>query len=162
MLTPAAAARRVWRLVAVFVLALAVVGMHSMGAGHHGATAAAGSGSHQMLASSTIDGLAGSPMEGSGSHHNFAVPETTATTALKSVVVATCLRCLSPGGDALAAMCLAVVSDLLALALLLALRHLLRERRALALPSWAQAVEAVRSPLRRMALTPFEVCVLRT
>lgn len=46
MLASVAMARRGWQLVAVFVLALAVVGMHSLGAGHHGATTTVGHGSH--------------------------------------------------------------------------------------------------------------------
>ncbi|WP_156969830.1 hypothetical protein [Knoellia subterranea] len=164
MLTSVAAARRGWRLVAVFVLVLAVVGMHSMGAGHHGAAGSAGSESHQMLAAGTIGAPTASPTTGSGSHHSVADPDgATVTKALNSeVITATCFGCLAPGGDALAAMCLAVVSSLLALALLVALRHLLRGRVALMLLSWSHAGVAVRSPLRRMALSPIEVCVLRT
>lgn len=163
MLASVAAAPRGWRLVAVFMLALAVVGMHSMGAGHHGAGESASHSNHQMAAGTTVGTHPTSPATGPGSNHSVADPEAApAFTVLKSVVVAACHGCLALGGDAMGAMCLAVVSSLLALALLLALRHLLRSRVALTLPSWSRAAVPRRSPLRRMALSPIEVCVLRT
>ena len=55
MLASVAMARRGWQLVAVFVLALAVVGMHSLGAGHHGATTPVGHGSHQAAAGAAVE-----------------------------------------------------------------------------------------------------------
>lgn len=163
MLTSMAAAPRGWRLVAVFVLVLAVVGMHSMGAGHHGSAAPAGHGSPQLSAGATIEANTLPIATGSGSHHSVADPEAVIpSTVLKNEAVATCLECATTGGGAMAAMCLAVVSSLLAMALLLALRHLLRGRAALMLPPWSRALVAMRSPSRRMALSPIEVCVLRT
>lgn len=150
------AARHGWRLAAVFVLMLAVVGMHSLGAGHHGAALAAHHETAQLTSASTI-------ATGTGSHHKVADSETVmASTVAAHQAVATCLECAATGGGAMAAMCLAVVSSLLALALLLALQHLLRRRVALILRPFSRAPIAMRSPLRRMALSPIEVCVLRT
>lgn len=164
MLAPVAAAPRGWRLAAVFVLALAVVGMHSMGSGHHGATAPADHGSHQLAAGVAVGAHGHQPTAGSGSHHDAADPGAViaSETVVKSEAVVPCLECLALGEDALGAMCLAVLSSLLALALLLTLRHLSRGRAALMRPLWSRVVVALRSPLRRMALSPIEVCVLRT
>jgi len=157
-------ARRGWQLVAVFVLALAVVGMHSLGAGHHGATTPVGHGSHQAAPEAAVGAHDHLLATSSGMDHHAAVDAAAPTIsheALKSGVMATCIGCLS-SGDAMGAMCLAVVSSLLALALMLSLRYLLRGRPALTLPPWVRAALTPRSPLRRMALSPIEVCVLRT
>ncbi|KGN29758.1 hypothetical protein N802_11445 [Knoellia sinensis KCTC 19936] len=161
MVHPVATVQRGWRLLVVFVLAVAVVGMHSMGAGHHGSGEAASH--HQVAAGATHGVHPAPPAAGSASHHAMADPETAPSLlALTSVVVAACHGCLDPGFDAMGAMCLAVVSSLLALALLLALRHRRRSRAALILPWWSRATVAAQPPLRRMALSPIEVCVLRT
>lgn len=163
MLASLALARRGWQLVAVFVLALAVVGMHSLGAGHHGATAPVGHGSHQAAAGATVGVHDHLLATGSGSDHHAAADAaapTVAHEAMTSGDMATCVGCLADG-EAMGAMCLAVVSSLLALALLLSLRHLLRGRPALTLPAWVRAAVTPCSPLRRMALSPIEVCVLR-
>lgn len=161
MVHPVATLQRGWRLLVVFVLVVAVVGMHSMGAGHHGSGEAASH--HQVAAGATNGAQQALSAAGTASHHTMADPETTPSLlALTSVVVAACHGCLDPGDAAMGAMCLAVVSSLLALALLLALRHRLRSRAALILRSWSRATRATQSPLRRMALSPIEVCVLRT
>lgn len=158
------AAGRGWRLVAVFVLSLAVVGMHSLGVGHHGATTTAGHGSHQSAAASAADAQDHLLATSSGTHHVTAGSGavTVSDDAMKSGVTATCIGCVASGGHALGAMCLAVVSSLLSLALLLSLRHLLRRRLALTLAPWLRSAVTPRSPLRRMGVSPIEVCVLRT
>lgn len=163
MLASVALARRGWQLVAVFVLALAVVGMHSLGAGHHGATTPVGHGSHHAAAGAAVEAHDHPLATSSGMDHHAtdAAAPTVAQEAMTSSVMATCIGC-SASGDAMGAMCLAVVSSLLALALLLFLRHLLRGRPALTLPAWVPSAMTPRSPLRRMALSPIEVCVLRT
>lgn len=163
MLASVAMARRGWQLVAVFVLALAVVGMHSLGAGHHGTTTPVGHGSHQAAAGATGEAQDHLLATSSGMDHPAAdaAAPTGPHEAMTSGVMATCIGCLADG-NAMGAMCLAVVSSLLALALLLFLRHLLSGRPALTLPAWVRTAVMPRSPLRRMALTPIEVCVLRT
>lgn len=135
-----------WRLMAVFVLGLAVVLMHSLGAGHHG-TATTAHGTH---AANGTPGAAAEPQH------------TPVAGMATSHVSATCLDCLSPGEHALGAMCLAVVSSLVSMTILLALWHLLRRSIPLSLPAWSRVVLVWRPPLRRMALSPIEVCVLRT
>lgn len=163
MLASVAMARRGWQLVAVFVLAVAVVGMHSLGAGHHGATTPVGHGSHQAAAGAMGEAQDHLLATSSGMDHHAAeaAAPTVAHEAMTTGVLATCIGCMA-GGDAMGAMCLAVVSSLLALALLLSLRRLLRGRPALTLPLWVRTAVTPRSPLRRMALSPIEVCVLRT
>lgn len=154
---------RGWRLVAVFVLAIAVVGMHSMGTGHHGAGEAGSHATHHQVAGQTAVTAHPASLAGPGSHHASAGPEGISDlTGLTSVAVAACHGCMALGGDAMGAMCLAVVSGLLALALLLALRHRLRARTSLTLPSWSRPTVTSAPLLRRMALSPIEVCVLRT
>lgn len=163
MLASVAAVPRGWRLLAVFVVALAVVGMHSMGAGHHGAGESGSHTTHPLAVGLSGESHPASLVAGPGSHHSLAGPEASAAfTVLPSVAIAACHGCLAPGDDGMGAMCLAVVSGLLALALLLALRHLLRSRACLTLPKWLSAAVSMRPPLRRMALSPIEVCVLRT
>ena len=162
MLASVAMARRGWQLVAVFVLALAAVGMHCLGAGRHGATTTVGHGSH-LTAGAEVEADDHLPATSSGMDHHAAdvAAPTVAQEAMQTGVMATCVGCLA-GEGAMGAMCLAVVSSLLALALLLSLRHLLRGRPALTLPAWARTAVTPRSPLRRIALSPIEVCVLRT
>ena len=71
MLASVAMARRGWQLVAVFVLALAVVGMHSLGAGHHGATTTVGHGSH-LTAGAEVEADDHLPATSSGMDHHAA------------------------------------------------------------------------------------------
>jgi len=161
--TRAMAVRRGWLVLAVLVLAVSVVGMHSLGAGHHGSTNV-GHGSHEMAAGDAGQAR-GHVVPGSSAIDHHAADEgatSSSQDARSSSVVTTCLGCSAPGEGAWGAMCLAVVSSLLALALLLALGQLLRVRGALAMPPRWRATLVPRPPTWRTALLPVEVCVLRT
>jgi len=157
------AARRGWWLVTVFVLTVAVVGMHSMGAGHHGATAPPSQGGH-ALASATSEAHGYQQASVTPTEHGFAMPagQRGPGQIAQSQVSAACLGCAGEGGVGLGVMCLAVVSSLLAMALLASLRRLHRGRIARTLSGWSHVMVAPRPPGRRMALSPIEVCVLRT
>lgn len=180
MKAPAALVKRAGRLLSVFLLALAVIGMHSMGAGHHGSASPFSHGSHQLTA----------PMTGSGhdhpAHDHQAVkspglhadaaavgPRALAVAASRleadprpeagpsTEVAATCATCSTVGAETLGTMCLAVLSALLAWVLLRALQRRVRETPALT-PALRPGIVVSRSPPRRTALSPIEVCVLRT
>jgi hypothetical protein len=155
------AARRGWWLMAVFVLAVAVVGMHSLGAGHHGATAPSDHGEHQVV---SVGAHAYQQANMAPSEQGFADPtgQSRPGHVAPSQAAAACIGCESEGGLALGAMCLAVVASLLAMALLASLRRLHGGRLALMLLEWAHVMVKPRPPDRRMALSPIEVCVLRT
>ena len=99
MLASVAMARRGWQLVAVFVLALAVVGMHSLGAGHHGATTTVGHGSH-LTAGAEVEADDHLPATSSGMDHHAAdvAAPTVAQEAMQTGVMATCVGCLAGEG----------------------------------------------------------------
>lgn len=150
-----AEARRAWRLIAVFALALAVIGMHSMGAGHHGTASPLSHGTPHVAAGSTDGSHDQHAMTGRDSRHE-------AADVRAAGAVATCHGCSTLGQDDLGALCLAVLSTLLGWVLLRALRHASRERVVLTIPRDLQVARVRRAPLRRMTMSPIEVCVLRT
>lgn len=129
-------ARRACTLLRVLLVAVAVVAMHSLGAGHG-------------------PPMAGHPAAG-GSH-----------VAAPSHPTGDCTPgCLTPDesgtGHLMGAMCLAVLSSLLALVLLTA-----RRSRASRVPTDAsrtsrRVIAPSRAPPRRLALDLSQVCVLRT
>lgn len=161
MVGAANVALRGWRLVSVFVLAVAVLGMHSMGAGHHAMASTTSPATHHVAAGAPPEGHDHLATAGNGHQHapvtaGFSIPSDHAE------AVVSCQTCSSLGAGSLGVMCLAVLSTLLGWVLLRALRQRVHGR-AVPIPAFrAPLVVAVRSPLRRMALSPIEVCVLRT
>lgn len=164
MVAPAEVARRGWRLVSVFVLVLAVMGMHSMGAGHHGVASPTSHSAHQAAAGIPLGANDHRTMPVSGSHHDPAAADAASSSdiSVHADSVAPCLACSTLSAGSLGAMCLAVMSTLLGWVLLRALRQIVRGRAALTISLWSRLGLPLRSPLRRMALSPIEVCVLRT
>ena len=157
------AARRGWWPVVVFVLAVAVVGMHSMGGGHHGATAGTDHGPRQLASVHGVTHLH-QQLSTASSEQGVTDPagQVRPGQIAQSQAAAACIGCESEGALALAAVCLAVVSTLLAMALLASMRRLHRGRIALTLLEWSRVMVTPRPPDRRMAVSPIEVCVLRT
>jgi hypothetical protein len=138
--------RRARTLLGVLLVALAVVAMHSLGAGH-GPPAA----THQAV------GMLG------GVHHADPAQQFSAPIQPAGDCTPGCLTADETGaGHATGAMCLAVLSSLVTL-LLLAVRRS-RASRASADATWTslQVIAPSRAPPRRLALDLSQVCVLRT
>lgn len=170
------AARGRWHPLALFVLALAVVGMHSLGMGHDMG--------HTPRHGQVMEMVPMAPVHaahGSAAHTGTVTPSTDHATHGTHAAHGTRAAGIqapasTPGNQpqvdaptpqdvmgSMAAMCLAVVSKLLALALL-ALCALLLRRTSL-LPragNRADGLRVARLALRRLSLTPVEICVLRT
>lgn len=182
MTTPAELARRAFRVLALLVLALAVVAMHSLGAGHaHLAPA-----QHGAAPSGHAAGLT----TAAKSHHGddpaalAAAPTMSAPTmsapTMAMVAAAPDARvdcgddCRpaadskgassagSMAGHLMGAMCLAVLSALLVLLLLVALRAQGGRYRITASHHWWHTVTTPRGPPRQLAMSLAQVCVLRT
>jgi hypothetical protein len=165
MTNPAVLARRAYRVLALLVLAVAVVAMHSLGAGHD----------HLAPAHPGTDppGHAAEPIMAAMSHHGdepvvlAAAPTTAMVLAAAPEPGAACGdACRVAAGDEaghlMGAVCLAVLSSLLVLVLLLALRARGRRNRITAAEHWVRWVAPRRGPPRRVALSLAQVCVLRT
>lgn len=159
-------ARHASRGLAVLVVAVAVIAMHTLGVGHGNAMSAS-VGGHELghapaaMSSHSVDGVVGvigAPL-GTG--------EPSASTVLAQPSAADCdSGCLGPGGDAVShvmgSMCLAVLSALFLLIMLWLLQLQVRRSRMAPRQRTRTTAWAPRGPPRRLALSLAQVCVLRT
>lgn len=156
-------ARHATRGLAVLVVAVAVIAMHTLGVGHGNAMSAS-VGGHELghasaaMSSHGVDGVVGAP-PGTG--------EPSASTVRAQPSAADCdSGCLGAGGDAVShvmgSMCLAVLSALFLLILLWLLQLQVRRSRMAPRQRIRTTAWAPRGPPRRLALSLAQVCVLRT